>query len=160
MKNTSVLQDWVVRIPIRMQSTLVLGLRGPDIHVAPGIKTITRWLRGLTFKPGNPDNVKEFMHSQPDDIFEKGPVAKELEFCTQHYYSHLMHALEVVAYKHPNASAARIALDRYRAMCAAFHLPNETPEEFEDRLGTKKWPGGVQPDTFDDAVSLLDNVEK
>jgi hypothetical protein len=28
--NTSVLQDWLVKLPIRMQSTLVLGLRGPD----------------------------------------------------------------------------------------------------------------------------------
>lgn len=156
MKNTSVLQDWVVKIPIRMQSTLILGLRGPDTHVAPGIKTITRWLRGLAFKPGNPDNVKEFMHSEPDVIVEKGPTAKELEFCTQHFYSHLMHALEVIAYKHPKIEIARLALDRYMAMCAAFHLPNETPDEFERRLGTRKWPGGGQPDTFEDAVNLMD----
>jgi hypothetical protein len=156
MKNTSVLQDWVVTIPIRMQSTLILGLRGPDTHVAPGIKTITRWLRGLAFKPGNPDNVKEFMHSMPEAIVKKGPTAKELEFCTQHYYSHLMHALEVVAYKHPNEAASRMALDRYIAMCVAFHLPVETTMEFEDRLGTKKWPGGGQPDTFDEAVDMID----
>lgn len=156
MKNTSVLQDWLVRLPIRMQSTLILGLRGPDTHAAPGIKTITRWLRGLAFKPGNPDNVKEFMHSVPNEIVEKGTTARELEFCTQHFYSHLMHAIEVIAYKHPNVEVAKIALDRYRAMCAAFHLPNESSEEFEDRLGHRKWPGGVQPDTFEDAVSLMD----
>lgn len=156
MKNTSVLQDWVVKLPIRMQSTLILGLRGPDTHAAPGVKTITRWLRGLAFKPGNPDNVKEFMAAEPNKIFEKGPTAKELEFCSQHFYSHLMHALEVVAYKHPRLDIARLALDRYQAMCSAFHLPNETTEEFKERLGHKKWPGGGQPDTFEDAVSLLD----
>ena len=156
MRNTSVLQDWVVRIPIRMQSTLILGLRGPDTHAAPAIKTITRWLRGLAFKPGNPDNVKEFMTHEPDKIFEKGPTARELEFCTQHYYSHLMHSLEVVAYKHPKLDVATVALDRYMALCRAFHLPNETPDEFEQRLGHREWPGGQQPDTFDDAVSLLD----
>lgn len=156
MKNTSVLQDWLVKIPIRMQSTLILGLRGPDTHCTPDVKSITRWLRGLAFKPGNPANVKEFMHSEPAMILEKGSTAKELEFCTQHFYSHLMHALEVIAYKHPDIKVAMVALDRYTAMCRAFHLPNETTDEFEERLGHKSWPGGGQPDTFDDAVSLMD----
>lgn len=154
--NTSVLQDWLVKIPIRMQSTLVLGLRGPDNIIAPNIKTVTRWLRGLTFKPGNPDNCREFMHGEPAQMFEKGPLAKELEFCTQHYYSHLMHSLEVVAYMHPEGRVREVAFDRYKNMCAAFHLQIEMEHEFQWRLGPKSWPGGVQPDTFADAVSLLD----
>src|SRR5687767_7064785 len=98
----SVLQPWLEHAPIRMQSTLLLGLRGPDTHRAPGIKAITRWLRGLAFKPGNPSNVDEFMGSVPPRIVEKDAVAKELEFCTQHYYSHLMHALQVVGHCHPS----------------------------------------------------------
>lgn len=154
--NVSVLQDWLVKIPIRMQSTLVLGLRGPDNIIAPNVKTVTRWLRGLTFKPGNPDNCREFMHSEPAQMFEKGPLAKELEFCTQHYYSHLMHSLEVVAYKHPYRPIVEIAGDRYEKLCTTFHLRIETPEDFEKRLGERSWPGGVQPDTFTDAISLLD----
>ena len=56
--NTSVLQPWVERLPLRMQSTLLLGLRGPDTHACPNVKKISRWLRGLTFRPANPDNVK------------------------------------------------------------------------------------------------------
>src|ERR1043165_5965337 len=111
----SVLQPWVMEIPIRMQSTLILGLRGPDTHSCPNVKKIGRWLRGLAFVPGNPANVLEFMAtSAPDRIVEKGYAAKELEFCSQHYYSHLMHALEVVAYRHPHEAIRRSAFALFR----------------------------------------------
>lgn len=156
--NTSVLQDWVVTMPIRMQSTLILGLRGPDTHACSNIKTITRWLRGLTFKPGNPSNVREFMASRPERIIEKGPIAKELEFCSQHFYSHLMHSLEVVAYRHPDGSVNGYAWELFNDMCSLLHLPIEELRDFEIRLKTEHWPRGVQPDNFEAALNLLDSV--
>lgn len=158
MNNSSVLQDWLVVIPIRMQSTLILGLRGPDTHTCPNIKKITRWLRGLAFKPGNPANVKEFMGTAPDRIVEKSEVAKELEFCSQHYYSHLMHALEVVGYNHPNADVAARAFALFQDMCRLFHLPAESYYAFKERLGSLPWPKG-QPDNFEEAVQQLTFVE-
>src|SRR4026207_1732669 len=100
--NRSVLQNWLVRIPIRMQSTLVLGLRGPDGMSTTYIKQWTRWLRGLAFKPGNPDNVRPFMlMDKPPMLEDKSPLAYELYTVPQHYYSHLMHSVQVVAYRHP-----------------------------------------------------------
>lgn len=158
----SVLQTWVEGMPIRMQSTLLLGLRGPDSPTPmPHVKAIGRWLRGLTFKPGNPDNVREFMEAKlPERIVEKGPTAKELEFCSQHYYSHLMHALEVVGYMYPY-SEGKIglhALGLYRDMCRLMHLPMENLDDFEQRLCTRDWPGGRQPDTVHDALQLLGDL--
>lgn len=150
----SVLQPWLETIPIRMQSTLLLGLRGPDTHACPNLKTITRWLRGLTFKPGNPGNVNEFMHDTPARIIEKGPAAKELEFCSQHYYSHLMHAIEVVAYRHPDKNIRGMALYRFIDMCSAFHLPVESKDDFEKRLYEMTWPEG-QPNTFEEALHQM-----
>lgn len=158
--NTSVLQDWLVVLPIRMQSTLILGLRGPDAHACPNVKSIQRWLRGLAFKPGNPDNVREFMHDNPPRIFEKGPAAKELEFCTQHFYSHLMHALEVVAYKHPNPTTSRKAHDLFVSMCSLFHLAVECLSDFENRLCAREWPGGKQPGNFSEALEALDLYDR
>lgn len=153
----SVLQNWVVALPLRMQSTLILGLRGPDTHACPNIKTITRWLRGLTFKPGNPHNVQEFMGTKPERIIEKGPTAKELEFCTQHFYSHLMHALEVVGYEYRayDSASAYLAFCLYCDMVYLMHLSAETSEDFKQRLRTMDWPEGKQPDNFDEAVALL-----
>ena len=151
----SVLQPWLEQLPIRMQSTLILSLRGPDTHACPGIKSIQRWMRGLTFKPGNPDNTKEFMHYDPAPITEKNPAAKELEFCTQHFYSHLLHGLEVLAYRHPLAIVRAMAFDRFHAMCGLMHLDVESRHDFELRLCDKAWPGGAQPRDFDEAIALL-----
>jgi len=154
MKNTSVLQDWLVEIPIRMQSTLILGLRGNDTYSAPNVKKMARWLRGLAFKPGNPENAREFMGEAPERIVDRGPTAKEFDFVTQHYFSHLLHAMEVVAYRHPDLNIAAHAFQLFSDMCCRLHLPVEEAEDFEMRLGTIEWPGG-QPDTFEEAVERL-----
>lgn len=151
----SVTQDWLLQIPIRMQSTLLLGLRGTDTHSCPNVKKIQRWLRGLAFVPGNPANVAEFMGSEPERIIEKSACAKELEFCTQHFYSHLMHAIEVIAYRHPEPKVQDLAYGLFMDMCSLFHLPVEDHDTFEARLGTAAWPGGVQPQNFEEAMDMI-----
>jgi hypothetical protein len=42
-------------------------------------------------------------------------------------------------------------------MCHLFHLPTESREVFEVRLGTVVWPGGVQPRNFEEAIDILKN---
>lgn len=151
----SVLQPWLEEIPIRMQSTLLLSLRGPDTHACPEVKKITRWLRGLTFVPGNPHNVMEFMGDPPPRIVEKGPCAKELEFCSQHFYSHLMHGLEVVGFMHPNTNIRNDAYLLFRDMANLMHLPVETFDMFHERLKHLEWSGGGQPRTYEEAMQLI-----
>lgn len=157
MSNTSVLQDWLVEIPIRMQSTLALGLRGPDGIDAPETKKICRWLRSMAFKPGNPDNFREFMlvGDAPDRIIEKGACARELERMPQHFYSHLMHALQVVGWRHPSTLVRKRAIELYQDMVSLMHLEPERDADFESRLGTKVWPGGSQPDNAEEASEVL-----
>lgn len=152
-----VLQDWLEQIPIRMQSTLLLSLRGPDTHRCPEVKKVQRWLRGLTFKPGNPDNVAEFMMDVEGvpDLYEKGALAYELYYCTQHFYSHLMHGLEVIAYRHPEFRQANKALVLFNGMATSMHLMPETCEQFETRLGTRDWPSGSQPNDFEEAIACI-----
>lgn len=150
----SVLQSWLEEIPIRMQSTLLLGLRGADTHSCPNVKIIGRWLRNLSFKPGNPANMENFMaklEEVPETIEEKSILAKELEFCSQHFYSHLMHALEVVAYRHPLDIVNHRAFSLYFGMCNLLHLPVELKSSFEYRLRTIEWPTG-QPDNLEEAI--------
>ena len=152
----SVIQRWVEELPLRMQSTLLLGLRGPDTHRCPNIKILTRWLRGLTFRPGNPYNVADFMFADlPPRIEEKSPIARELEFVTQHYYSHLMHSLEVVGYSHHNAEVKDYAYLLYQDLCSLFHLPVETYTEFTFRLRQMEWPEDANPETGLEAIELM-----
>lgn len=155
----SVLQSWVEKLPIRMQSTLVLGLRGPDTAICPNVKIYTRWLRGLTFRPGNPDNVLQFMYAElPPRIVEKNPTARELEFCTQHFLSHLMHSLQIVGYGHPHIAMSGRAWALYDDLCKMFHLPVEPIEELGLRLRQIDWPG--QPDNLQEAIEILRSREK
>lgn len=155
----TVLQTWLEALPIRMQSTLLLSLRGPDTHRAPEIKKVQRWMRGLTFKPGNPANVAEFMTDigNVPVLQEKNDLARELEFCTQHFYSHLMHGLEVIGYRHPERGVAVRAQRMFIDMTSLMHLECETREDFELRLRQITWPDG-QPDTFEEAIAQLPKV--
>jgi hypothetical protein len=155
-ENRSVLQDWMLTLPIRMQSTLVVSLRGPDGHSTIHIKKWVRWLRGLAFKPGNPSNMHHFMLMEmPPLLFDKSPLAYELYVMPIHFYSHLLNAVKVVALRHPDRPTAIHATRMMDAMCALLHLHNETPQEFEMRLGTLHWPGGKQPDTAQEAAEML-----
>lgn len=153
----SVLQSWVERIPLKAQSLLLLSLRGPDTHACPEIKIIVKWMRGLTFKPGDPDNI-EFMGARPNRIVEKGPAAKELEFCSVHYYSHLMHGLEVLGQYYPRSYEGLASEDclyawgLYCDMCKLLHLDAEAFASFNRRLGMREWPGGTQPNNFEEAL--------
>ena len=150
-RNSSILQDWITELPLKMQTVLCLGTRGTDTHQTTHVKTITKWLRGLIYKPGDPDNPQFMEVALPDLIQEKSPVAKELEFCTQHYYSHLMHTLEIVGYHHPDLRIALRAQALYTGMVRLFHLWPESKEDLDKRLGTKVWPGG-QPKDFREAM--------
>lgn len=154
----SVLQPWVEVLPIRMQSTLILGLRGPDTHNVPHLKTIIRWMRGITFKPGNPENIAEFMHHEPATLEEKGPAAKDLEFCTFHCFTHILQSLKVIAYKHPNKFVSATAMDRATQMCNLLHLPMEKEFDFTYRLRQIDWPG--QPDDLNQALHIIHSRSK
>lgn len=159
----SVLQPWLEEIPIRMQSTLLLSLRGPDTHRCPAIKAVQRWMRGLTFKPGNPANVAEFMtgvNSVPY-LEEKNELARELEFCSQHFYSHLMHGLEVIAYKYPDNDIKQIALNLFIRMAQLLHLEHEDIWDFEERLKQIKWSElNPQPDSFEEALEIVGPINE
>lgn len=150
--NSGILQEWISEIPLKMQTVLVLGTRGPDTHRAPELKALVRWLRGNVFLPADPDNPDFMLAGDPPPIIEKSPIARELEFVTQHYYAHIMHSLEVVAYCHPEWEVRAVAMGRYEQLANLFHLRIETYADFHNRLGPKEWPSG-QPRNFKEAAA-------
>lgn len=156
----SVCQRWMNDIPLRMQSVLLLGLRGPDNVRAPEIKKLCRWLRGLAFRPGNPNNVVEFMKTDlPDRIDEKGELHRELEFVPEHYFTHLMHALQVVGYMHPNATLGERARELFEDMANMLHLPPEDYATFYSRLGPMKWPEDAEPEDAQEAFEIIKRTD-
>jgi hypothetical protein len=140
---SSVLQDWVMELPLRHQGTLLTAVRGCDFEA----KTWTS--QGIGYSPGrrltafirycfmNPADIREvdyeegsFFQSKPPNPFKPS----EFGHLPQHWYSHVMHALEIIGQCHPDEPLAREAFKLYLEMVHNLHLNPETTSQMETRL--------------------------
>jgi len=129
-----VLLDWMAELGWKQQSVVLSALRGPDNHHSPHIKKISRWIRSITQNNADPS------HSYMKSI--ELPTLKDIEdevyFASTHYSLHLLFALEIIGYKHPDKAVAKIALDYYLALVAdVYHLKPETELDLDTRLQDK-----------------------
>jgi hypothetical protein len=131
----SVLQDWLAdRCSWKEQTVVLCALRGPDTGSAPELKAWTRWLRQVALR--NADPAHPFMvTSLPELPSAIRPVL--IDMLSVHYLSHLMHALEVVAYRHPDPEIHHYAQKAYVALCAFLHVTPENYDEMRQRLRDK-----------------------
>lgn len=99
------MQEWVGRLPWKLQSILFSGLRGPDVPNVPALKVVNRWMR--TVCQFNADPSKDYMRlaaMPPEEM-----VCQELEFLPCHFVHHFADALAVIAVGHPEREVAMIA---------------------------------------------------
>lgn len=145
---TSVMQTWTHALPLREQGTIVAGLRGCDVMPKNPVDSTARqlvaYLRWLTMVPADPREVDlepgTYMQSTPPP---DGWRQSELGHLPLHFVSHLMHAYEVVAYRHPETSRQVDALLIYSRLVEGLHLYAEPRSEMiarlsEDRIATGK----------------------
>lgn len=137
----SVLQDWAMQLPLRFQGTLLTAVRGCDdepkqwsragVAYSPG-RRITAYIRFCFMNPADPREIDReegaFFMSTPPTPFKPS----EFGHLPQHWYSHVMHALEVIGYYHPTEGER--ALQLYMEMVHSFHLNIETKEQQWARL--------------------------
>jgi hypothetical protein len=147
---TSVLQDWVMDLPLREQGTLLTAVRGCDtepkqwtstgIADSPG-RRLTAFIRWCFM---NPADVREvdvpgaFFQSRPPIPFKPS----EFGHLSEHWYAHVMHALEVIAYRHPHGQIVGEVFDLYVAMVRNLHLVPETRMAMIDRLSEDRIASG------------------
>lgn len=148
----SVLQDWVMELPLREQGTLMTAVRGCDFEAKQWTST------GVAYSPGrrltafirwcfmNPADIREvdsqegaFMMSIPPDPFKPS----EFGHLPQHWYSHVMHALEVIGYRHPSGVTRGIAYTLYSKMVWNMHLEVEQPYRMIERLSEDRFKAGT-----------------
>lgn len=147
----SVLQDWVMELPLREQGTLLTCVRGcdaePKIWTARGVadspgRRLTGFIRWCFM---NPADVREvdipgaFFQSMPPSPFKPS----EFGHLPLHWYTHAMHALEVIAFRHPNEHTAATAYHLYREMVHTLHLNEEHPSEMMKRLSEDRMASGT-----------------
>lgn len=148
----SVLQDWVMELPLRHQGTLLTAVRGCDdeaklwtargVSYSPG-RRLTSFIRYCFMNPADPREVDKeegaFFMSNPPDPFKPS----EFGHLPQHWYSHAMHALEIIGYLHPDIMIAMKAENLYFEMVSNLHLNIETIGQMNMRLTEDRIAKGV-----------------
>lgn len=144
----SVLQNWVMELPLREQGTLLTAVRGCDVEPKPAntkdssARRITAYIRWCFLNPADPREVDvpgAFFQSSPPEIFKPS----EFGHLPLHWNTHVMHALEVIGYRHPNPDVSAKARGLYRTMAHSLHLNHETFDQMYQRLSEDRIESGT-----------------
>jgi hypothetical protein len=141
----SVLQDWVMELPLREQGVLLTSIRGCDLtpklpYDAPE-RQIVGWIRNAVLNAADPREIGitgAFFQTQ-------FPSFKWSEFCHYplHWVIHILHTLEVIGYRSPNFEHAFNANDSYLKGVHSFHLLPESKERMIERLSEDRFIAGT-----------------
>jgi hypothetical protein len=139
---SAVLQPWVQELPWKMQSVLIAGSRGPDSSAGGELKKFTRWIRRETQQNADPEHA--YMNVVEDPHIDEKVLLQEIEYgVTWHYFGHLLHALEIIAYKGHNGLDQGVKIGNMRTKFATYwyitlvqfmHLGWEDEKLMDDRL--------------------------
>lgn len=137
-KKESVLHDWMLELPFTQQALLMLSLRGPDgITKYSGAKAVIHYMRGVVLRPAYPDfmEMDGFMRIDYENFLEtENAFFVDTDLYPMHFLMHLIHAAEVIGYKHPNMVIRSYWHSFYDKACNCFHMHMEKEEELDNRL--------------------------
>ena len=146
----SIFQIWVQNLGLRHQGALLTAIRGCDVVERDDeSKWLARFYRACILRPhcGDVRQAASFM-LWPDDTVE---VAKHMnafirshDHYPHHYLMHLIHAAEIVGYKHPDRNIRDYWLSFYRHMCNKFHMNPESEGQLDERLNADEETFGKQ----------------
>ena len=141
-----VLQPWVCALPFMQQSVLLAAIRGADgLHKEHPSKEIIKWYRRCVLYRAFEGDISTDPY-QPGGGSFTGPVSKPLDEVVldyhkaldempNHFHLHVMHASEILGYKHPRKETREWWHDFYLELVRGMHLFPESEEEMDTRLG-------------------------
>lgn len=161
MKPCSVTQEWVQQLSFMQQSVLLTAIRGPDgVEKNHGAKAILRWYRRCVlfsafdssvagqpvrlttpYFPGGGSftgpSVKADGHLTLNDALHDVVKAylDSLDALPHHYQTHMMHAAQIVGYKHDIPEIREWWASFYMRLVKNLHLRPESVEDMDKRLG-------------------------
>lgn len=165
----SVTQEWTHSLSMMQQTVLLTSVRGPDgIAKYGAVKMLLRWFRRCTLISALDGEVltspwdsrggsftgpslsgipKEEWEQEMDKIVDE--YLQTTDALPHHFQLHLLHAAEIVGYKHPDVRIRAWWCRLYRRLVNAFHLHPETELEMDQRLGDTRegWLSRSDPAT-------------
>lgn len=152
-----VTQEWTHDLTCMQQTVLLTAIRGPDgVAKYHPCKFLIRWFRrcvllgaldhnvfenpydprggsftGPSYK--HPDFMKHDWREKMNAVVEN--YLQSLDELPHHFQLHLMHAAEIIGYKHPDALIRDWWHWVYLELVKDMHLSPETEAELEYRLG-------------------------
>lgn len=167
-----VLQDWVVALPMMQQTVLLTAVRGPDgIEKYGPCKSLLRWYRrcilysatdgsvlsnpydsrggsftGPSYDVADPRHAGQWQ-PRMDEIV--GQYLRVLDAVPHHFHLHLMHAVEIVGYKHSDQDIRAWWGRVYVRLVRDMHLYPEPESALDERLGDDRdgWLAHADPAT-------------
>lgn len=158
----SVIQAWVHALTFMQQSVLLSAIRGcdglPKRHKA---KELIKWYRrcillsafdgkvlSTPYEPGGgsftgpivtiprgiPDKIGHDIACKALQKVADDFIDSRDEIPT-HYQVHVLHAVEIIGYKHPDLGIREFWFDMYERLAKAYHLWPETEVQMDKRLG-------------------------
>lgn len=145
----SVLQDWVMELPLREQGTLLTGVRGCDLTPKFPLDSMERRLvgaiRAAFLNPADPRDVDKepgcFFISEPPNLAEFKPSS--FGHYPFHWVMHIVHMVEVLGYRHPDTYRRVKWYALYKKFVESFHLKPESFNEMVARLGEDRIAKGT-----------------
>jgi hypothetical protein len=128
---SAVQQDWVQELSWKKQTVMFAAFRSPDTLNTLAFKKITIWLRIHILQ--NADPQTGFMHANLSTLPLFEHVDREFERLPLHTAHHIMLAMEVIGFEHPDAAVRMTAWKFYADSVDAQHLNPETRDQYESR---------------------------
>lgn len=128
-----------MELGLRHQGVLLTAIRGCD--TAPKhdpSKLLARSFRAAVLNPfcGDARKAATFIEAvEPDAILKRfNDFARNCDHYPHHFVMHLVHAAEIVGYKHPDPSTRAYWHAFYLYLCVGLHVSPETEAELDRRL--------------------------
>lgn len=161
----SVMQEWTWNLSFMQQTVLLTAIRGPDNTPKYGpVKMLMRWYRrcilvsslegGVITNPyqklvgGSFMGPSYYIHDHASSSNEHvWPTAmddivsaylREVDALPHHFHLHLMHAFQIVGYKHPDTDIGSWFQGTYERFVYDMHLNAETEEHMDKRLSDNR----------------------
>jgi hypothetical protein len=151
-------QSWLTGLTIMQQSALLSAIRGPDCADPGSVKPIVKWLRrcvlvsafdretlntpidprggaftGASYVPNLEADLARMQYWEPEMDRLVDRYVHDQNFLPQHYTSHLLGAIEILGYKHPNQRIRQWWNKTYLKLVRKAHLNPESEDDLDRR---------------------------